>query len=70
MFIKKKLKNILFGFTGTAIHCPYCKSMNVGFGKSHLEWCPKGYADDIIKGLSLINKSTSICERIVREKCI
>lgn len=32
--LKKKLKNIFFGFTGTAIHCPYCKSMNVKFGKS------------------------------------
>lgn len=32
--LRKKIKNILFGFTGTAIHCPKCKSMNVTFGKS------------------------------------
>lgn len=30
----KKLKNICFGFTGTAIHCSKCKSLNVTFGKS------------------------------------
>lgn len=26
---KKRIKNLFFGFTGTAIHCPYCKSMHV-----------------------------------------
>lgn len=30
----KRFKNIFFGFTGTAIHCPKCKSLNVTFGKS------------------------------------
>jgi len=30
----KKLKNIWFGFTGTAIHCSKCKSLNVTFGES------------------------------------
>lgn len=31
----KRIKNILFGFTGTAIHCPYCKSLHVRtLGKS------------------------------------
>lgn len=30
----KRIKNIFFGFTGTAIHCPNCKSMNVTFSNS------------------------------------
>lgn len=30
----KKFKNTLFGFTGTAIHCPKCGGLNVGFGSS------------------------------------
>lgn len=25
----KKIKNLLFGFTGTLIYCPYCKSPHV-----------------------------------------
>lgn len=30
----KRIKNIFFGFKGTAIHCPNCKSMNVTFSNS------------------------------------
>lgn len=30
----KKFKNTLFGFKGTAIHCPKCGGLNVGFGSS------------------------------------
>lgn len=30
----KKLKNLFFGFQGTAIHCPKCKSLHVNFGES------------------------------------
>lgn len=32
----KRIKNLLFGFQGTAIHCPKCKSLNVSFGKSEI----------------------------------
>jgi ribosomal protein S27E len=28
----KRIVGWLFGFTGTAIYCPKCKSMNVTFG--------------------------------------
>lgn len=35
---RKRLKNLLFGFTGTAIHCPYCKSLHVRtMSKSKIE---------------------------------
>lgn len=47
-----------------------CKGKDCNESKNHLEWCPKGYADEIIKSLSLINKNTSICEHIVSKKCI
>lgn len=31
---RKRIKNIFFGFQGTALHCPKCKSLSVTFGDS------------------------------------
>jgi len=35
-FIRKRISNFLFGFSGTLIYCPFCGSAHVKFGKSQI----------------------------------
>lgn len=45
-----------------------CKKNDCQTCKSDLEWCPKSYADEISKGLKLINRNLNKCKNIIKEQ--